>query len=141
MKRTLRTSMRMASTWDQLCAPGISLHSATTKAATTTPRSASLRAASSAVRRGLVIGGSRPPHPLLGQLDARAPLEEVEEHEHALAGGEPSFDQPDASAERPVVDDALGPLGQRGDADLAVGPRARAQEGHRRGVELGRHAA
>src|SRR5581483_5683105 len=127
MKRTLRTSMRMASTSDQLCAPGISLHSATTKAATTTPRSASLRAARSAVRRGLVIGGSGPPHPLLGQLDARAPLEKVEQHE--LAGGEPPLDQANEPAERAVVDDDLGALGQRGDADHAVGPRPRAQEG------------
>src|SRR5579885_1094428 len=141
MKRTLRTSMRMASPWDQLCAPGISLHSATTKAARTTPRSESLRAASSEARRGLSIWRTRPPHPLLGQLDARAPLEKVEQHEHALAGGEPPLDQANEPAERAVVDDDLGALGQRGDADHAVGPRPRAQEGHRRRIELGRHAA
>src|SRR5439155_888332 len=96
-RATTRSSWRSAPS-----PPKASPAKAERKAAGTTVRSASWSRRRSALRWRLVMSGE--PDPGLRQLHARLALQDVEQDEHALAGGDAAVEDGDQAAPRPVGD-------------------------------------
>src|SRR5436309_1637883 len=89
-------------------------------------RSASWSRRRSALRWRLVMSGE--PDPGLRQLHARLALQDVEQDEHALAGGDAAVEDGDQAAPRPVGDAHGRTGGQRARVDDAVRLLAAAEE-------------
>src|SRR3989442_3959451 len=83
---TLRTWTRISRIVSQSSSPGVARATAARKAAATTARSKSWSRVKSALRCRLVMSGE--PDPGLRQLHPRLALQDVEQDEHALAGGD-----------------------------------------------------
>src|SRR5881398_348113 len=134
----LRTSTRIARIAYQSSSPGAARATAERKAAATTARSASWSRRRSALRWRLVMSE---PDPGLRQLHARLALQDVEQDEHALAGGDAAVEDGDQATPRPVGDAHGRAGGQRAGVDDAVRRLAAAEEVDHPVVEARRLAA
>src|SRR5438477_4168312 len=120
---TLRTWTRIWRIVSQSSSPGVARATAARKAAATTARSASWSRVKSALRCRLVM--SVEPDPGLRHLHARLALQDVEQDEHALAGGDAALDQAaDPRRARDPVE--VRPLGAHEDVAGEERPHVRA---------------
>src|SRR5207249_8469068 len=129
---TLRTWTRIWRIVSQSSSPGVARATAARKAAATTARSASWSRVKSALRCRLVM--SVEPDPGLRHLHPRLPLQDVEQDEHVLAGGDAALEDGGQAAPWPVGDAHGGAGLQRARGDDAVEllwSRARARRARR----------
>src|SRR5207245_1285667 len=89
---TLRTWTRISRIVSQSSSPGVARAMAARKAAATTARSARWSRVKSALRCRLVM--SVEPDPGLRHLHPRLALQDIEQDEHALAGGDEAGEEP-----------------------------------------------
>src|SRR5215467_9575896 len=99
---TVRTWTRISSIVNKSSSPGVATATATSKAAATTIRSASWSSARSALRCRLVM--SAEPDPGRRHLHLRLALQDVEQDDHALAGGDAALEDGDQAAPWPLGD-------------------------------------
>src|SRR5438552_4802850 len=135
----LRTSTRIARIAYQSSSPGAARATAEKEAAATTARSVSWSRRRSALRWRLVMSGE--PDPGLRHLHACQALQDVEQDEHAIAGGDEALEDGDQAAPRPVGDAHGRAGGQRAGLDDAVRLLAAAEEVDHPVVEARRLAA
>src|SRR3989442_9389100 len=136
---TLRTWTRISRIVSQSSSPGVARATAARKAAATTARSASWSRVKSALRCRLVM--SVEPDPGLRHLHPRLALQDIEQDEHALAGGDAALEDGGQAAPWPVGDAHGGAGRQRARGDDAVEVLAAAEEVDHRVVEARRLAA
>src|SRR2546428_1647869 len=134
----LRTSTRIARIAYQSSSPGAARATAEKKAAATTARSVSWSRRRSALRWRLVMSGE--PDPGLRHLHACLALQDVEQDEHALAGGDAALEDGGQATPWPVGDAHGGAGRQRARGDDAVELLAAAEGGDHRVVEARRAA-
>src|SRR5207245_3007830 len=135
---TLRTWTRISRIVSQSSSPGVARATAARKAAATTARSASWSRVKSARRCRLVM--SVEPDPGLRHLHPRLALQDVEQDEHALAGGDAALEDGGQAAPWPVGDAHGGAGRQRARGNDAVELLAAAEEVDHRVVEARRLA-